>query len=37
MYLSADHWKRSGVLNDIEIEFYSAGAVLFGVPTMCRR
>ena len=32
MYLSADHWKRSGVLKDIEIEFYSAGAVLFGVP-----
>ncbi|WP_411392626.1 TIGR01244 family sulfur transferase [Pseudomonas sp. MPB23] len=32
MYLSADHWKRSGVLNDVEIEFYSAGAVLFGVP-----
>ncbi|MDI3250503.1 hypothetical protein PS706_03191 [Pseudomonas fluorescens] len=32
MYLSADHWKRSGVLDAIEIEFYSAGAVLFGVP-----
>ncbi|WP_437883432.1 TIGR01244 family sulfur transferase [Pseudomonas sp. LRF_L74] len=32
MYLSADHWKRSGVLSDVEIEFHSAGAVLFGVP-----
>ena len=32
MYLSADHWKRSGVLDAVEIEFYSAGAVLFGVP-----
>ncbi|MCL6483606.1 MAG: TIGR01244 family phosphatase [Janthinobacterium lividum] len=32
MYLSADHWKRSGVLEQIEIEFYNAGAVLFGVP-----
>ena len=31
MYLSADHWKRGGVLDRIQIEFYSAGAVLFGV------
>lgn len=31
MYLSADHWKRTGVLHDIEIDFCSAGAVLFGV------
>ena len=32
MYLSADHWRRSGVLRDIEIGFCNAGAVLFGVP-----
>mgnify|MGYP000023222010 CR=1 FL=1 len=32
MYLSADHWKRTGVLADIEIAFCSAGAALFGVP-----
>ena len=32
MYLSADHWKRTGVLDKVEIEFCSAGAVLFGVP-----
>lgn len=32
MYLSADHWKREGVLSNIEIDFCSAGAVLFGVP-----
>ncbi|GJJ04553.1 hypothetical protein RugamoR64_50910 [Duganella rhizosphaerae] len=32
MYLSADHWRRSGVLGDIEIEFCSAAAALFGVP-----
>jgi sulfide:quinone oxidoreductase len=32
MYLSADHWKRCGMLDQIEIEFCSAGAVLFGVP-----
>jgi sulfide:quinone oxidoreductase len=31
MYLSADHWKRSGVLDQIEIEFCNAGTVLFGV------
>ena len=31
MYLSADHWLRSGVLNDIRIDFFNAGAVLFGV------
>jgi len=32
MYLSADHWKRTGVLDKVEIEFCSAGVVLFGVP-----
>ena len=31
MYLSADHWKRSGCLKDIDISFYNAGGVLFGV------
>lgn len=31
LYLSADHWTRSGVLKDIEIDFYNAGGVLFGV------
>lgn len=31
MYLSADHWRRSGVLGGIEIDFCNAGAVLFGV------
>lgn len=31
LYLSADHWKRSGRLADIEIDFFNAGAVLFGV------
>lgn len=32
MYLSCDHWRRQGVLNDIQVEFNTAGAVLFGVP-----
>jgi sulfide:quinone oxidoreductase len=31
LYLSADHWHRTGVLNDIEIGFHNAGGVLFGV------
>lgn len=31
LYLSGDHWHRSGVLNDIDIQFYNAGGVLFGV------
>jgi sulfide:quinone oxidoreductase len=31
MYLSADHWSRHGVLNNIDIQFCNAGAVLFGV------
>lgn len=31
LYLSADHWQKSGVLNNISIDFYNAGGVLFGV------
>ena len=31
MYLSADHWHRNGVLNNIDIDFCNAGGVLFGV------
>ncbi len=31
LYLSADHWHRSGVLGNIDIRFYNAGAALFGV------
>jgi sulfide:quinone oxidoreductase len=31
LYLSADHWHRSGVLNSIQVDFYNAGEVLFGV------
>jgi sulfide:quinone oxidoreductase len=31
MYLSADHWLRTGALRDIDIQFCNAGAVLFGV------
>jgi len=31
MYLSCSTWERSGVLTDIDVQFHSAGAVLFGV------
>jgi sulfide:quinone oxidoreductase len=31
MYLSADHWKRTGALKNIDIQFCNAGMVLFGV------
>jgi sulfide:quinone oxidoreductase len=31
MYLSADHWRRTGVLEKIDIQFMNAGGVLFGV------
>ena len=31
MYLSADHWRRQGVLGAIDIQFCTAGAALFGV------
>lgn len=33
MYLSCDHWLRAGVSNKVQVEFNSAGAVLFGVAT----
>ncbi len=31
MYLSADHWYRTGALKTIDVGFYNAGGVLFGV------
>lgn len=31
MYLAADHWRRSGVLDQIQIDFCSAAPALFGV------
>ncbi len=31
MYLSCDHWLRSGVLDQIDVEFDNTGGVLFGV------
>jgi sulfide:quinone oxidoreductase len=40
MYLSADHWRAQGVLQHMDVDFYNAGPVLFGVadyvPTLMR-
>ncbi|MCU1773425.1 FAD/NAD(P)-binding oxidoreductase [Pseudomonas sp. 13B_3.2_Bac1] len=33
LYLSCDHWRKTGVLNNIDVEFNLAGAALFGVAT----
>jgi sulfide:quinone oxidoreductase len=32
LYLSADHWRRKGLLDKVDLHFFNAGAVLFGVP-----
>lgn len=31
MYLACDHWRRKGVLKDMDVAFHTAGGVLFGV------
>jgi sulfide:quinone oxidoreductase len=31
MYLSCHRWERAGVLKDVDVQFHTAGAVLFGV------
>ncbi|WP_379921912.1 FAD/NAD(P)-binding oxidoreductase [Erythrobacter sp. R86502] len=31
MYLACDHWRRAGVLDNIQVDFRNAGGVLFGV------
>ena len=31
MYLSSNYWQKQGCLNDIQVEFFNAGGVLFGV------
>lgn len=32
MYMSCDTWRRNGTLHDTQVQFFNAGAVLFGVP-----
>lgn len=31
MYLSSDHWRKTGKLQNVSVEFYNTGPVLFGV------
>lgn len=31
MYLSCHRWEKAGVLKDVDVQFHTAGAVLFGV------
>ena len=31
LYLSCDHWLKSGTLKNIDVDFFNAGGVLFGV------
>lgn len=31
MYLSCDHWLKTGALKNIDVQFFNAGGVLFGV------
>jgi len=31
MYLSADHWRRTGALKNIDVKFCNTGGVIFGV------
>lgn len=33
LYLSCDHWRKTGVLSKFDVEFNLAGAALFGVAT----
>jgi sulfide:quinone oxidoreductase len=32
MYLSCDKWRRNGTLSNTQVQFFNAGAALFGVP-----
>lgn len=32
MYLAADHWRRQGVLRDMDIQYWSGGTRLFAIP-----
>ncbi|PYA61662.1 pyridine nucleotide-disulfide oxidoreductase [Serratia marcescens] len=32
LYLSCDHWRRQGILNNINVNFCLAGTAVFGIP-----
>lgn len=36
MYLAADHFRRTGKLKDADVQFFSAGSVIFGVAKFAR-
>ena len=36
MYLTADHLRREGILDDVAVEFYTPGTVIFGVEKFAR-
>jgi sulfide:quinone oxidoreductase len=36
MYLTADHLRRRGILDRVEIHFFSPGVVIFGIPEFAR-
>jgi len=36
MYLASDHWRRQGVLGDIDVTFVLPGDGIFGVPSFAR-
>ncbi|MEW7001157.1 hypothetical protein M5585_17050 [Serratia ureilytica] len=37
LYLSCDHWRRQGILNNINVNFCLAGAAVFGIPQFVPR
>ncbi len=36
MYLTADHLRREGILDDVSVQFYTPGTVIFGVEKFAR-
>ncbi len=36
MYLTADHLRRRGILNEVDVQFFTPGGVVFGVPEFAR-
>lgn len=37
LYLSCDHWRRQGILNNINVNFCLAGTAVFGIPQFIPR
>lgn len=32
MYLASDYWRKNGLLGEVQVHYYSAGSVIFGIP-----